>query len=341
MNLDKITKYSIVFMAIVLMALVLKNLQSFIRPLFLAIVITLLLNPLERFSRKIKVPFWATLSGLGILAICLLVGITVVGNYAMKETAQIYEQIPQSRNQLTQSLEELSSFQALGYELDLSMIINIGKINRFIERSVDSFIRGITTFFTELFLSILFVLFLFPTHQKFLDKIKDSLDETGKSRLSKTFFEVEMHIKEYLSTKTLISFLTALVSGSILWLFGSRYVFILMLVIFAFNYIPNVGSIFATIIVAITYVLQSGVNIYSIMLIILLTTVQMFFGNYLDPKITGSRLKLSPLLVLLSLFLWHWIWGPIGMVLAVPITSIIKIVLENIHSTEKIAKLME
>jgi predicted PurR-regulated permease PerM len=73
---------------------------------------------------------------------------------------------------------------------------------------------------------------------------------------------------------------------------------------------------------------------------IILSTLQMVLGNFIEPKIMGKGLGLSPLVILFSLFFWGWLWGLPGMILAVPIAAIIKIVTSNIPALEFISVLI-
>jgi predicted PurR-regulated permease PerM len=73
---------------------------------------------------------------------------------------------------------------------------------------------------------------------------------------------------------------------------------------------------------------------------IILGTIQMSIGNFIEPRLMGEGLGLSPLVVLFSLFFWGWLWGIPGMILAVPIAAVIKIVCSNIPSLEFVAALM-
>ena len=70
-------------------------------------------------------------------------------------------------------------------------------------------------------------------------------------------------------------------------------------------------------------------------------SIQVVMGNILDPRLSGERLKLSPLLILLSLFLWGYIWGVAGMFLAVPLLSVVKIIFQNIPQFMPIAVVLE
>ena len=100
------------------------------------------------------------------------------------------------------------------------------------------------------------------------------------------------------------------------------------------------GSFVAVVFALLGYLLLHGFSGSFIILAGILILVQIIFGNILEPKISGDKLNLSPTLILLSLLIWAWVWGIIGMILAVPITATIKIILSNIKSTKKLAKLM-
>jgi predicted PurR-regulated permease PerM len=78
----------------------------------------------------------------------------------------------------------------------------------------------------------------------------------------------------------------------------------------------------------------------ALVIALLNAALQFLIGNAVEPRIMGSSLDLSPLLVLLSLIFWGWLWGPWGMILSVPITSTIKIVCENVESLRPLAVLM-
>ena len=78
----------------------------------------------------------------------------------------------------------------------------------------------------------------------------------------------------------------------------------------------------------------------ALLVALLNAALQFTIGNALEPRVMGSSLNLSPLLVLISLIFWGWLWGPWGMVLSVPITSTIKIICENVEPLRPLAVLM-
>jgi AI-2 transport protein TqsA len=112
------------------------------------------------------------------------------------------------------------------------------------------------------------------------------------------------------------------------------------LLTFLLNFIPNIGSVIATILPLLIAFIQFDSVGTLFWLALLLSGVQMIIGNFIDPRVVGRSVNLSPLVVLCSLMFWGWLWGFIGMFLAVPISVIIKIVFENTRSLKFISILM-
>src|SRR5213075_481355 len=109
---------------------------------------------------------------------------------------------------------------------------------------------------------------------------------------------------------------------------------------FLVSFIPTIGSIFALALPIVVAFLQFDGTSMPVAVALTLVAVQFLWGSVITPRIMGSSLDLSPLLVLISLIFWGWIWGPWGMVLSVPITSMIKIALESVPATKPLAILM-
>ena len=100
------------------------------------------------------------------------------------------------------------------------------------------------------------------------------------------------------------------------------------LVAFIFNYIPNLGSILAAIPPVLLALVQFGPARAAVVAVGYLV-INIGLANFLEPYLMGRRLGLSTLVVFLSLVFWGWVWGPVGMLLSVPLTVIVKIALEN------------
>jgi predicted PurR-regulated permease PerM len=152
-------------------------------------------------------------------------------------------------------------------------------------------------------------------------------------RLRKTFKDITERVQRYIITKFLISLTVGLVVGIILRLFNIEFFIIWATFAVLLNFIPNIGSVIAVILPSLMALVQYESFGYAILVAVVLIIVQNIIGNIIEPKIFGDRLGLNPLVILLSLLLWGYIWGIIGMFLSVPLTAIIKIIFSN--STSK------
>jgi predicted PurR-regulated permease PerM len=143
---------------------------------------------------------------------------------------------------------------------------------------------------------------------------------------------------KYLSTKFLISLATGLIVGVGLQLAGLEFAVFWGLIQFILNFIPVLGSLVAGVFASLFALLQFWPAPAPISLVALIMLgANQLIGNVLEPKILGDNLGLSPLAVLLSLTIWGYLWGFAGMILAVPMTVVVKIVCENVPVLEPVA----
>jgi len=153
--------------------------------------------------------------------------------------------------------------------------------------------------------------------------------------------KIVKEVQAYLGIKTLVSLATGLLIGVLAWLLGLDFPILLGLIGFVMNYIPTVGSLLA----ALPALFLSVVQFTSLGHFLLVAggygAINMVFGNLIEPNLMGKRLGLSTLVVILSLLFWAWVWGPVGALLAVPLTMIVKIMLENTEDLRWVAILLD
>jgi len=158
-----------------------------------------------------------------------------------------------------------------------------------------------------------------------------------RRRMSKIVREVQT----YLGIKTLVSLGTGLLIGGLAAFAGLDFPVLLGLIGFVLNYIPTVGSVIAAVPALLLSVIQIG-TLGNFMLVIAgYGTINMVVGNIIEPNLLGRRLGLSTLVVILSLLFWFWVWGPVGGLLAVPLTMVVKIMLENTEDLRWVAILLD
>jgi predicted PurR-regulated permease PerM len=134
--------------------------------------------------------------------------------------------------------------------------------------------------------------------------------------------------------------MTGIISGIILYIGGFDFIIVSAFLIFTLNFIPNIGSVVATAFPIMIGLINYGFSVRVLLVAIALILTQMIIGNVVEPALTGKNLNLSPIIILISLILWGWIWGIIGMILAVPLTSAIKIMFEHLGPLKPVAELI-
>ena len=162
--------------------------------------------------------------------------------------------------------------------------------------------------------------------------------EAEKGRMAQ---QIESQIKRYLSIKLVLSLATGFLTALILGALQIELAMVFGVMAFFLNFVPNVGSIVAIFLPLPIILISPDLDMSILALAILLPgSVQMFIGNVIEPKMLGDSLDLHPITVLLSLIFWGMLWGIPGMLLAAPITAVLKILSENLEITAPVARLL-
>ena len=153
--------------------------------------------------------------------------------------------------------------------------------------------------------------------------------------------QVESNIRRYLATKTALSAITGILVTLILAYLGLELAVVFGVLTFILNFIPSIGSIIATLLpLPVAYAqFESGWMLLWVLLL-LPGSVQMLIGNVIEPRIMGEGLDLHPITILFALTFWGLLWGPIGAILAVPITAILRIAMARFQSLQPVAEIM-
>ncbi len=188
------------------------------------------------------------------------------------------------------------------------------------------------------FLVFLILIFILGEATVFPAKFRAILGrkQGHSSRLTKIVAEIQ----EYLGIKTFISLTTGILLGSWCWIMELDFPVLLGLVAFVLNYVPTVGSIIAGVPAILLALIQFDLG-HALIVSLGYFAVNTAFGNLIEPNLMGRRLGLSTLVVILSLIFWGWLWGPVGALLAVPLTMVLKIMLENTSDLRWVAVLLD
>ncbi len=172
-------------------------------------------------------------------------------------------------------------------------------------------------------------------------KVLRGMDNSSAKTLLGTVEAVMTRFQTYFFWKTVISLATGVATALATWALGIDFPFIWGALAFLLNFIPNIGSIIAVIPPVLVAALQFyGLSQAALMLVVL-TGLQLVIGNFIDPRVMGRSLSLSPFVVFVSMVFWGWMWGIVGVFLAVPLTIGLNIAFQHIEPMRPIATLME
>lgn len=210
--------------------------------------------------------------------------------------------------------------------------ITDAQINKFGE-SLGSFLAALTNSVVYL-LSQTTVVFLFLMFLLYGSKNQEEF--TG------VLADIDLKVKNYIVVKTGLSVFMGVLVGLVLQSLGVSLAFVLGLLTVLLNFIPNVGSIVATFLPLPVILVDPSISTAAaLMAFILPALIHFVIGNILEPKLLGDTLNLSPVVILLSLTVWTVLWGGVGALLAVPITSIIQILCDQLDFTRPISALLK
>ncbi len=201
---------------------------------------------------------------------------------------------------------------------------------------VQSSLGGIATLLSHTMLVVLIVMFVLWEASLFPKKLQHAF---GRLDIQERFGKVVREVRHYLVIKTMIAITKGILLGLLAYLMGVDFAVLWGLVAAIFHYIPNIGSILAAIPACLVALIQLGLG-PAVVLAFGYLAVDMVLGNVIEPHIMGRELGLSTLVVFLSLVFWGWMLGPAGMLLSVPLTMIVKIMLENSEDLRPIGLLL-
>lgn len=147
------------------------------------------------------------------------------------------------------------------------------------------------------------------------------------------------NLGRYLGIKTMISVATGICAGVLTWSLGLDFPLLWAMLAFLLNYVPTIGSIIAAVPAVLLALIQIGPGAAGATAMGFIA-INVVFGNFLEPRLMGYGVGISPLIVFVGLVAWGWIFGPVGMLLSVPLTMTLKMALESDPRTRWVAILI-
>lgn len=341
---NKLATFFLGVLCILALGFVLHQTQTVILPLLIAWLISQLLGPAVVFFVRRGLP-----PGL---AITIVMSLLVLGMYwlAVFVTAsanQFLGTLPAFDVKFTQMTNDIIDYispKLEGSNIDIRSTLR-DELLKFFGSSV-VFIRDMLAFTTNLITKLLLIVIMVAfmlVGKPFGDaKIRRALSPEMADRVQTIVASISANISQYL----FIQFIISLITGVLIWFacetLGVPAAITWGALGFLLNFIPMIGSIIACIPPILLALLQNYPNYWpAVILSIALIAIQQIMGNIVSPKMMGDRLNLSPVIILLSLLFWGWIWGIPGALLSVVIAASMKIVCDNLEPLRPIGIMME
>ncbi len=364
-RLDSASRIFIVITGIFCLGIILKELQSILLPFVIAYFFFFAFTPMNENLHRYKVPkFLATLLNIFILVLISylvsgffvdsLMNFTGNADYYIKKLDKIIIGVAKDLKISGPALEDFS-IQSLIKKIDYGSLAGgiisptfsvLGSVLLmiffliFITSGHSAIYKAIERTYLERFSSL-----SLKKMQRQLGNIQSGetfsaneekeielIKKTASEKLHKTFQSIPEQIQKYLLTKVLLNAGAGVTIGLMLAIFGIDFAQIWGFSVFFLNFIPTIGSAIALAFPVLMTLIQTESVSFAVLILGLIAGLQTVFFNVLEPMILGKRLNLNPIIILLSVLVWGYLWGIVGMLLAVPLTAVFKIVISNFNS---------
>ena len=306
--------------------------KFFLLPLFLALFFYIILNSVSKdlinFTKKYSLIINEVFSFFFIFLLSLIFAYFLFQLLKIN-IVSIIENSDQYQKNLNFFLELISNNKILETFLSENLLQEINFIGFF--SNLLNLIKSFTGNFT---LVLVYLIFIVIEEKFFIIKLNLVLKNENKKKL---FSKINNDIYNYFRIKTFTSLLTALFTFLILFFLDNELSVTFAIFAFFLNFIPYIGSLLAVFLPSLFATIQFMEFFTPILTLILLLISQIFIGNFLETKLMGKTLNISPIALIIFLSLMGKIWGLVGMFLSVPLLVILIIILNNFKDTKKIA----
>ncbi len=318
---------SLVFLALVALCMVLQFTKVFLVPFIMACFVISMVSPLLDWQvLKLKIPrsLAVVLTLLVVVIVIAIVVVMVTG--AVNSIIEVAGQYTDSFKAFTAKTAEILDNEKLKANgIDAEQILkDFGKkIPGFVTDTLGQ-IKSAAAF---LFLLTIFIIFMISGR------------DPGTVRQG-VLGEIDQKVRRFILTKMVSSAATGILVWVVLAIFKLQLAAVFGMLAFLLNFIPSIGSIIATLLPIPVAVAQYDSTMAITMVVVLPGCVQIVIGNFLEPKFLGQSMKLHPITILLALSFWGLLWQIVGMLLAVPITAIIRIIFMQFDMLRPAGELM-
>lgn len=320
----------------------LKVTQTVSIPITLSILLAFVFYPVLRKMHKLHIPW---IVGIAIILVITFVVMTLLVNIFKSSLQAIISAYPKYENKFQYVYELIVEKLDIPYDENSSLfknLMNSVNVRGFLQNIAVSLSSNVISFSKVTMMVMLFFVFLLIELKTISRKLHIAFpNNESRNRITRIVTRIITDVTHYISIKFLISLLTGILVFAATAAIKMDFAIVWGFIAFLLNFIPSFGSIVSwgvtTAFALIQFFPHWGYAIYVAAIVLF---INFTLGNVIEPRWEGSDLGLSPFIILVSLSIWGYIWGFVGMILSVPLMVSIKLICENIPSLEPIAAIL-
>jgi len=342
MKIPVYVRIAIFLLILVLTGYLLVKAQVFLASITLGLLLSILLLPVaEKFEKLHVSRLWSAAFTVTILAVSISLIIYFI-SAELLEISDGLDQMTDNVENLDENIENIV-YQRLGIEPEQQNLLVNKVINQFLQNSSQFLSKTVSTtanIVTGL-IFIPFCIFFFLYYRFFLKKhLYRAVSSGYKNSYSKIMHSIRYKISSYLSGLVIVISIIAVLDISALLIIGIKYPVFWGTVAALLTIIPYVGVFIGSAMPIMFAFFTTDSLFYPIAIFFSFWLIQIIEGNLITPNIVGDKVELNPFVIIIAIFIGGSLWGPVGMVLAVPYIAILKVIMENIDSLYPYSKFL-
>ncbi|MDA3882788.1 MAG: AI-2E family transporter [Bacteroidales bacterium] len=321
----------------------LKILAFIFVPLFGALLVGLMFLPFLRQLSKKNVPRWLSMiivSGIIFsLVFCLFILLRISIQEILSVDRSFWIKFEDNLNQVLIPVMDFMAIDQIPEQTNFDVFIHSETIVDAMQKHLGKFINYANSSITMLLMAIFFLLLLLAGSIN-VQKLMENAIFKKRIPSMRVFVVMEKSIVKFIVVKFIVSVATGFTFGLMCVLFDVKFPVFWGLLAFGMNFIQMLGSIVVTIALSIFAMGQLDPGTSLLLFSLSLISLQLLLGSVVEPIFMGKTFSINTVTILVMLLLWGYLWNVAGMILAVPITVIVKIILDHFIKTQRLAKLM-
>lgn len=332
----------LLFLTIIIGAAVLKATADILIPVTIAMLISLVFEPLIIiFNKKFKIPW---IICIFIVLSIVIMSVFFIASLLFTSIRTIVVLYPKYENRFMLIYKNIADILVLPYNADNSLFENLWSqlgIRQALQNYALLLSNSLISFLKDLTLVTLFAIFFLLDLRYLRKRLEFAFEGENKGKITVMITDIIQQVTRYISVKFFISFLTGLIVLAGTLAVGMDFPVLWGFLAFILNFIPSFGSIISGVLTSVFALVQFWPHPAPVIFVaILMLSVNFILGNFLEPRIQGRNLGLSPFVIIVSLSFWGWLWGFTGLLVGVPMMVILKIICENVSILHPVSILM-